>query len=364
MRPLLAVRLDSAGDVLVCGPAVRALAAGTPSVDLLVSPRGREAAELLPGVRDVLVAEPPWSAGASPDAIASGTRELADRVRARSYAEAVVFTSYHQSALPMALVARLAGVPRVSATSDPDPGSLLDVRHRRMGRDVDDTGGADGGHEVEAALALAAAAGYPLPRRDDTRLRVLSPLPDVAGLVPERPYVVVHPGSAAASRGIGAGPGHAFAEALLAVGWDVVVTGTREEQELAVSATPGGARCLAGRTSLAQLACVLSAARALVAGNTGPAHLAAAVGTPVVSLFAPVVPVERWGPWGVPHVVLGDQQAPCAGSRARVCPVPGHPCLAGVSPDDVVQAVAELTGWDGTDVAAPTAVGTGAGRTP
>ena len=63
---------------------------------------------------------------------------------------------------------------------------------------------------------------------------------------------------------------------------------------------------------MAELAGVLSGASAVVVGNTGPAHLAAAVGTPVVSIFAPVVPLERWRPWGVPSVVLGDQLAECA----------------------------------------------------
>jgi ADP-heptose:LPS heptosyltransferase len=82
----------------------------------------------------------------------------------------------------------------------------------------------------------------------------------------------------------------------------------------------------------------------VVAGNTGPAHLAAAVGTPVVSLFAPVVPAARWAPYGVPTVLLGDQGAPCAGTRARECPVPGHPCLASVTPETVVGAVAALAG--------------------
>jgi ADP-heptose:LPS heptosyltransferase len=79
-----------------------------------------------------------------------------------------------------------------------------------------------------------------------------------------------------------------------------------------------------------------------VVGNTGPAHLAAAVGTPVVSLFSPVVPAARWAPYGVPVALLGDQDAPCRGTRARHCPVPGHPCLAGVTAADVVDAVDSL----------------------
>ncbi|HET6288841.1 MAG TPA: glycosyltransferase family 9 protein, partial [Amycolatopsis sp.] len=73
------------------------------------------------------------------------------------------------------------------------------------------------------------------------------------------------------------------------------------------------------------------------------AHLAAAVGTPVVSLFAPVVPSSRWAPYGVPSALLGDQHAACKDSRARVCPVPGHPCLDGIAPEAVVDAVARLS---------------------
>jgi hypothetical protein len=62
----------------------------------------------------------------------------------------------------------------------------------------------------------------------------------------------------------------------------------------------------------------------------------------VVSLFAPVVPAVRWAPYGVETVLLGDQEAACAGSRARQCPVPGHPCLSSVTARDVVSAVDKL----------------------
>jgi len=79
-------------------------------------------------------------------------------------------------------------------------------------------------------------------------------------------------------------------------------------------------------------------------GNTGPAHLAAAVGTPVVSLFSPVVPLIRWAPHTAARIVLGDQTAACAGSRARLCPLPGHPCLAGVLSTEVAAAVRHLVG--------------------
>jgi ADP-heptose:LPS heptosyltransferase len=105
---------------------------------------------------------------------------------------------------------------------------------------------------------------------------------------------------------------------------------------------PGQVFDLGGKTELPELAAVLRAADVVVVGNTGPAHLAAAVGTPVVSLFAPVVPAVRWAPHGVPRVVRGDQRGPCAGTRARECPVPGHPCLAAVPPAAVVAGVRHL----------------------
>ncbi len=130
-----------------------------------------------------------------------------------------------------------------------------------------------------------------------------------------------------------------------------MVTGSSAESALtaqicqAAAAGPGpGPVDLGGRTSLPMLAAVLAGADVVVAPNTGAAHLAAAVGTPVVSLFAPVVPAARWAPSGVPAIVLGRQDAPCAGTRARVCPVPGHPCLDLINPADVVSAVAELAG--------------------
>src|SRR5205085_8028522 len=105
---------------------------------------------------------------------------------------------------------------------------------------------------------------------------------------------------------------------------------------------PGQVLDLGGRTSLAELAAVLAGASAVVVGNTGVAHLAAAVGASVVSLFAPVVPAARWAPYGVPVVLLGDQCAPCRGSRAAHCQVPGHPCLTAVSAVTACDALDEL----------------------
>jgi ADP-heptose:LPS heptosyltransferase len=325
----LAVRLDSLGDVLITGPAVRALAAASDHVALLCGPRGRAAAELLPGVDALHCWRAPWI-DPEPDPIRRrDVEELVARLAAGGYDRAVVFTSFHQSALPTALLLRMAGIPWIGAISEDYPGSLLDLRHRC---DDDQT-------EPERALGLARACGAKLPAGDDGRLAIR---PDVLdGPAPARPYVVLHPGTSVSAR---AWPAERFRETcreLTARGHLVVVTGAPEEHELTTYVAGQDGLRRAG-TSVAELARILRGADAVVVGNTGPAHLAAAVGTPVVSLFAPTVPAARWAPYGVPTVLLGDQDAPCRGSRAVVCPVPGHPCLTSVTPEDVVTAVSSL----------------------
>lgn len=329
MTTTLVVRLDSDGDVLLAGPAVRALAAEGPT-DLLVSPAGAAAAHLLPGVRAVHVFDAPWSGYAPPPVDRATVDALLAALAAPRYDRAVVLTSWHQSPLPAALLLRLAGVPVVAATSDDYPGSLLDVRHRRR----------PGRHEVEASLDLVEACGVPRPA--DDRLAVRTPLPDASALVPDGPYVVVHPGASVPARALATDHAAAVVDALADRG-RVVVTGSPGERRRTAAVAGDRAVDLGGRTDLALLAAVLAGADAVVVGNTGPAHLAAAVGTPVVSLFSPVVPAERWHPWGVPHVLLGDQGAACAGTAARRCPVAGHPCLSSVAPGAVVAAVDALS---------------------
>jgi ADP-heptose:LPS heptosyltransferase len=328
-RVVLVARLDNAGDVLLQGPMVRAIAAGADRVVFLAGPAGAEAARLLPGVDEVWSWCCPWILGDPPAVDPGNLAALTDRIRGLAPDEAVISTSFHQSPLPLALVLRLAGVPRIAAISVDYPGSLLDVRHV-----VDDDL-----PEPERALSLARAAGYALPPGDDGRLAVRRPLP-ATGQDPG--YVVLHPGASVPAR---AWPAERCAEAVGALadaGHRVLVTGSSAERALTAFVAGTRGTDLGGRTDLPQMAALLDGAAAVVVGNTGPAHLAAAVGTPVVSLFAPVVPAARWAPYGVPAVLLGDQDAPCRDTRARECPVPGHPCLTSVTAQDVVAAVEKL----------------------
>jgi ADP-heptose:LPS heptosyltransferase len=332
MTRVLVVRLDSDGDVLLAGPAIRAVAASS-HVTLLCGPRGRQAAGLLPGVDRIVVYRAPWIDPEPPPLHPVAFHALVDDLRAAAFDQAIVLTSFHQSSLPTALLLRLAGVPVVAAVSEDYPGSLLDVRHQVDGHV----------HEVERGLSLVSTLGYTLPPGDDGGLRVLRGGAAPAGL--ERPYVVVHPGASVPARAWPAGHHVALVRLLAEHGHRVVVTGAPDERGLTSRVAAGDPRALdlGGQTTLRQLAEVLAGAGAVIVGNTGPAHLAAAVGTPVVSLFAGTVPEARWKPYGVPLELL-SVPVPCAGCRAKACPVPGHPCLTEILPADVLASVERLAG--------------------
>ena len=330
MTRVLVSRLDNTGDVLLAGPAVRAVAA-TAEVVLLCGPRGRAAGELLPGVTALRVFEAPWIDPEPEPVHRAAIDAVVDDLAALNLDQAVVLTSFHQSPLPLALLLRMAGVPTVVAISDDYPGSLLDVRHRIADEHL---------HEVERALSLVATLGYRLPPGDDGRLRIRRTTPPNPPV--PRPYVVVHPGASVPARAWAPERHAALVDELVDRGHRVVVTGGPAERDLTAAVAGPSRRSvldLGGGTELAALADVVAGADGIVTGNTGPAHLAAAVGTPVVSLFAPTVPVERWGPYRVRAVVLGDQAVPCAGCRARTCPVAHQPCLGIVTPSGVADAV-------------------------
>jgi ADP-heptose:LPS heptosyltransferase len=327
MTRVLAVRLDNDGDVLLAGPAVRALAAGAEHVTLLCGPRGRQAAALLPGVDEVLVWRAPWIDPEPQPVDRAAVEGLIERVAGERVDIAIVFGSFHQSPLPTAMLLRLAGVPWIGATSVDYPGSLLDLRHR-----IDDDI-----HEVERSLDLVRAAGFQLPAGDAGDLRVTAV--DPSGVADGA--VIVHPGASVPARAWAPERNAELVRALAADGRRVVVTGGPDERELTAFVAGSDALDLGGETDFPGLAGVIAGAAAIVVGNTGPAHLAAAVGTPVVSLFAPTVPAVRWRPWFVRHELL-YVDVPCAGCRARACPVPGHPCLGGVEVADAVAAVDRL----------------------
>lgn len=199
-----------------------------------------------------------------------------------------------------------------------------------------------GEHEVTRWCRLCTESGIPADPAD------LLLNADLLPPVPTGPAaVLVHPGAGAASRRWPADRFAAVASQLSQHGQRVLVTGSAAEHGLAcrVARLAGlpDRWVLAGQTTLAQLAAHTAAARLVVAGDTGLAHLATAFGRPSVTLFGPVPPAE-WGPPAHPrHQVLwrppgdGGQAGPPAyrgdphGGRA-------DPALTAITVQDVLAA--------------------------
>ena len=343
---VLCVRLDTIGDVLMTGPAMRALrsSGARPRITLLTSGPGAAAGELMPDVDEVLVYEAPWmKRGARQGQDFSADLAMIDELRRRRFDAAVIFSVYSQSALPAAVMCRLAGVPLRLAHSRDKPYALLtdhvpDPEPYELVR-----------HEVRRQLDLVAAVGATTADErlavrvgPDQRTRAAELLEHLE-LDGGRPWAVLHPGGSAPSRRY---PAELWAEACHTLaaehGVQFVMTGDADEAALANAIAHSAKlpdRSLAGRLSLGELAALLEAAPLLLSGNTGPVHLAAAVGTPVADLYALTNPQHT--PWGVPNQVLSHDVS-CRWCESSICREGHHRCLRGVRPAEVVNAALDL----------------------
>jgi ADP-heptose:LPS heptosyltransferase len=356
-RRVLAVRLDNLGDVLVTTPAIRAIKESLPGaeVTLLASPVGAQVGRLNHTIDDVLVYEAPWmDPWARLPVDSEREQRFIAELRARRFDAAVIFTSFRQSSLPSAYLCYLAAIPLRHAASLDGPGSLLTTRHKHPERLM---------HEVERGLDLVGAIGMgtsdtrlllEVPDQARTTLALHLPLVGARGrrITGNRlhqpsignPLVVLHPGCSMPARTY---PWQQFAEAadLLVerLGATVVITGSEGERELVERIREHMRHSsigLAGALPFALFCALVEVADLVVTNNTGPMHMAAALQTPVVSLFALTNPPEQWGPWHVPHRLL-FHEVPCRICYSRLCPV-GHECLRLVSPAMVVDAATAL----------------------
>ncbi len=121
-------------------------------------------------------------------------------------------------------------------------------------------------------------------------------------------------------------------------------TSDREAGEAVRALIPGGAPLLAGRTGLPELAALLKIARVVIANDSGPAHLAAAVRSPVVALFGPTHEAFGFAPRGERVRVISRALAcrPCTLHGGRRCPQQRRACLDDIAPEEVLAAAREL----------------------
>lgn len=142
-------------------------------------------------------------------------------------------------------------------------------------------------------------------------------------------------------------PWESFAEAadllVEALGARVILTGAPEELALVEQIRARMRRpaiAAAGTLPFPELCALIETADLVVTNNTGPMHIAAALKTPVIALFALTNPPEQWGPWRVAHRML-YHDVPCRICYSRVCPT-DHACLRRVSPASILKAAGEL----------------------
>jgi ADP-heptose:LPS heptosyltransferase len=359
---ILCVRLDNMGDILMCTPAMRAIAQTLPGsrLTLLASPAAAAVAPFIPELHAVMTYSAPWVKGSKP-AGPDETEALVRRLRTAAFDGAVIFTSFSQSALPAALLCRQAGIPLRLAHCRENPYELLSDW-------IADPEPAQGiRHEVRRQLALVAGIGcrpyserLSFAVRDADRDWVRRRLRGVlvgAG----RRWVLMHPGASAPSRRYPPAhwssvirmltgthgvqvvlSGEACDAALIAgIIEEACATGAAADtgQAGAAPKTSSMVHSLAGELDLGKLGAAIALAPVLASNNTGPAHLAAALGTPVVDLYALTNPQHT--PWQVESRVL-FHDVPCRNCYKSVCPQRHHLCLAGVEPWRVVEAARSL----------------------
>lgn len=344
-KNILCVRLDTIGDVIMTTPAMRALKLAHPDrrITLMTSSAGAAIAPLIPELDDVIVYDAPWLKLTAPRRDSSPEFEMIDQLRRAEFDAAVIFTVYSQNPLPSAFVCYMAGIPLRLAHCHENPYQLLthwikDPEPDQLIR-----------HEVRRQLDLVATVDATLSDErmrlvvsSEVKQRVIDRLSELP-INLDRPWVVIHPGATAPSRRYSPESFAIVARQLIQTAdLQIIFTGTEPEQELVAgirNAMQVSSHSLVGCLNLSELTALLELSPLLISNNTGPAHIAAAVGTPVVDLYALTNPQHT--PWGVPNRVL-FHDVPCRICYKSICPEVHHHCLQLLKPETVVKATLEL----------------------
>lgn len=351
MDRMLLLCLGHIGDVLHAAPGVRAFRKRRPetAVDVLVGPWSERLAARMGCFDAVLVYNPRVAQFNRGQGTRPGFRaELASlrRVAARRYRVVVSAGPLHFAELAVVLAARpreFRGVvpdfPLYPPSWDAAGALPFDSRMREA-------------DWIAACLEPGAASGAPYaleyPLEDAARRQAVKLLAD-SGVAAGAPYAVLAPGAGWPGK---QWPPERFAELAdwLAgkKGWRIVLAGSPGEHGLCERVRglmKAGALNLAGRTSLDELAAVLERAAVFAGNDSGPMHIAAAVGTPTITFWGPTFP-EKWAPRGPRHLVVRSA-SPCAGCiywHPRAACTGQPPCIetAPFEPEKLERFLGEL----------------------
>jgi lipopolysaccharide heptosyltransferase II len=306
-KNVLCIRPDNLGDVLMTSPALRALKDCVPGrkITLLTSRVGQSIAKYIPEVDACIAFDVPWYKHESPESVPELFR-VVEEIRSCRFEAAVIFTVFSQNPLPTAMLCYMAGIPRIAGYCRENPYRLI------TDWVVDNEPLYVIKHEVVRQLDLVNVLGA--ESRDDSLSlsvpgRVLAELPMKLrrlGVRVQDPWLIVHPGVSEAKRQY---PVELFAETVRRIaddlGYQVLLTGVDSERDLAgyiTSVCGKGVISLAGKLTLAELVALVKLSPLLISNYTGPVHIAAAVKTPVIVLYALTNPQHT--PWRVKHRIL------------------------------------------------------------
>lgn len=323
---LLVVRLGSLGDLVHTLPAVAAIRRAHPyaHIDWFVDVAHREFLDMVPVISTVVVLR---------RASATGWMAARRELRQRQYEVAIDF----QGLIKSAALARLSGAARVIGfdrrSARESAAAFFYTERVRAG---------ETGHVIDKNLQLAAAAGAPTDRREFPLASPPSPALESLRRAVPGPFVLLNCGAAWENK---RWPAERFGRLAAWLesrhGLRSVVLWGPGEQGLAdaVARASSGAALVAPATRVGDLAALAREARLMVSGDTGPTHIAAAMGTPIVALFGPTSP-GRNGPWDPADISLSRYDR-CVCHYERRCRH-GHGaewCLSTIGDTDVQQAI-------------------------
>ena len=340
-RRILLLRLERIGDLLMTASAIADVRANAPDaeIDLVVGSWNADIARALPAVTRVETLDAAWlaregTAKALP-ALLSGTR----RWKKRQYDLAINFEPDIRTNVMLAL----SGAGRTAGFASGGGGRLLDDA---LEYDVR-------AHTIDNTRRLVAHVFHrsPTPHRQPLLAIPDATARDAARLLPaRRPLIGLH---ASGGRAIKQWPAERFADVAARLSAEreatIILTGgpgDREIVDVVKRRLPDTAYVdLRGGIDLLTLAAALARLDLFITGDTGPMHLAAAVGTPIVAVFGPSDPI-RYAPRG-PHDRIVRVDLPCSPcNRIRLPPerCVGHTpdCLSFLTSDHVYEAAASV----------------------